>query len=209
MVGAAVKTKATGVKKKMTTIISDALAVLDATLAPVTPPGVTGTQFISVFLLVYAIIFLLIKQTKVFKDNKFAQLLFALVVAYFTASSGFAVLFMSELFPNLGIVTVMLLAFLIVISMVGTDKLKMGPLMVFLGVGMIAYFTWTAVAGTMNLDLNFTMPALGFTEWALIIFGLIFLFIVILIYFAGSGGGKGEFGKKAGDFFKWLFEAKK
>src|SRR4030042_207758 len=175
----------------MTTILADAINMIDVMLAPVAPAGVTGVQFISVFIIVYAIVFLLVSNIDFLTKNKAAQLILALVIAFFTASSAFSVILITKLFPNLGVVTMIMIAFLVVMAMIPqkTRKFTLGPLLTIAGIGLVAYLTWTSMAGTLNIE-GLTMPELTKNEWYGIVFILIFLTVILLIFLAG-GKGKG------------------
>jgi len=185
-------------------MLAEALSFLDSMLAPITPAGVTGTQFITVFLLVYAIIFLMSSAVKIgpLKDNKAVRFILSIVVAYFTASSAFSVILITKLFPNLGVVTTALISFIIVIWMVPTKKhrLTMAPLLTIGGVIMIIYLTWTAMAGSFNIQ-GISLPQLSRTEWYGIIFLGIFGLIILAIFSTGKKGDKPG-GPK--DRWKWL-----
>lgn len=192
----------------MTTIIADAITIIDSMLAPVVPAGVTGIQFISVFLIVYAITFLLLSNIHFLKDNKSAQLLLALVIAFFTASSAFSVILITKLFPNLGMVTIIIISFLVVMALIPEEKrgFTLGPLLTLAGIGLVAYLTWTSMAGTLSLE-GLGLPTLTRNEIYGIIFILIFLSFILLIYLAG--GKKKEIkGEKIKDFMKWLIGSK-
>lgn len=172
----------------MTTIFADMMMFINNLLGPIVPAGVTGVQFISVFLLVYAIIFLLTSQIHILKDNRMAAAMFALIIAFFTASSAFSVILITKLFPNVGMITMVMIAFLAVIAIIpkeeGVGKLTFGPLLTLAGIALVAYFTWTSMAGTISLE-GLNIPELSKTE----IYGMVFLLIlfgfILLIYLSG------------------------
>jgi hypothetical protein len=182
------------------TVVSNALASIDSFLAPIVPAGVTGTQFIAVFLIVYAVVYLLMSQVKILEKNKAAQLIFALIVAYFTASSTFSVVLVTKLFPNVGVVTMILISFLAVIAMVPGKKyrLTLGPLLTVAGILLIIFLTWRGVSGTLGIE-GLEVPKLTRTEW----YGIIFIFIFIgLIALIALVGGKRQPGGKFASFLK-------
>lgn len=188
----------------MTTILADAITMIDNTLAPITPAGVTGIEFISVFLIVYAITILLLSNIHFLKENRPAQLILALVIAFFTASSAFSVILITKLFPNVGAVTIIIISFLVVMALIPEEKrgFTLGPLLTIAGIGLVAYFTWTSMAGTLSLE-GLNLPTLTRNEVYGIIFIAIFIGFILLIFLAG-GKSKGIKGKKIKDFMKWL-----
>jgi hypothetical protein len=193
----------------MTTIIADMMAFINNLLAPIVPAGVTGVQFISVFLLVYAIIFLLTSQIHILKDNRMAAVMFALVIAFFTASSAFSVLLITKLFPNVGMITMIMIGFLAVIAIIpkeeGVGKLTFGPLLTLAGIALVAYFTWTSMAGTISLE-GLNLPELSKTEIYGIVFLLLLFGFILLIYLSGKKPRERQISKHfLRDLSKFLF----
>ena len=87
----------------------------------ITPSGVNPEFFWPSFILVFAIVYTLIEKANVFggtvegeSKKKGIYLIVALVLAYFTASSAFATLVISKMTPQLGMVLVAILAFLLI-----------------------------------------------------------------------------------------------
>jgi len=173
-------------------VLSEFITRLNEFLAPITPAGVQGVEFIAVFLMIYALMFILLERTKLFGENRAVRLLIALAGAYFTASSAFSVLLISKLFPHIGIVTMMLLAFIIVLSMFNVhfnDKVR--NILLVLCIGFVVWGAWTATSSQLNFS-GFTIPSFEGVDWYFIIFIIILLVILILI----GTGGFGEGGKK-------------
>lgn len=187
----------------MSNIIDNTLSMIDSTLAPIMPPGVTGAQYLSVFFIIYAITFIMLSKITLLSKNKAAQLIIALSIAFFTAGSGFSVLLITKLFPNLGIVTMIILSFLVVLSILTPketlDNIKWAPLMTIVAIGLIIYGTWTSMGNNINIS-GLSMPQVTTTEMYTIIFLLIFVGAIILIFFAG---GKTP---PKNDFMKKLFK---
>ena len=179
----------------MSSILDSMLTMINSTLSPIMPPGVTGVQYLSVFFIIYAITFIMLSKITLLSKNKAAQLIIALSIAFFTAGSGFSVLLITKLFPNLGIVTMILLSFLVVLSILTpSDKLesiKWAPLMTIAAIGLIVYGTWTSMGANINIA-GLSMPQITSTEMYTIIFLLIFIGAIILVFFAGGKKGEGE-----------------
>ncbi len=178
--------------------------IIDTTLKPIIPSGVTGVQFTAVFLIVYAIILMVLRRVELLKGNKGAMLMMSLVIAYFTASSTFSVLLITKLFPNLGVVTIILISFIAVIGMVptGKSKLTLSPLLIIFGILFVIISTWQGVAGSLNFD-GLRIPSIDKNE----LYGLIFLgifILIVLLMFSSGGGSKKDNAKKAAKFFKNL-----
>jgi hypothetical protein len=196
----------------MTTIFADMITFINDLLAPIVPAGVSGIQFLSVFLLVYAIIFLLTSQVSILKDNRMAAAMFAVIIAFFTASSGFSVLLITKLFPNLGVVTMVMIAFLAVIAIMpkekGTIGLTLGPILTIAGIALVIYFTWIGMAGSINLE-GLSLPELSQTE----IYGLVFLLLlvgfIVLIYLTGSKPKERNIGERIGKILNDLLGIKR
>lgn len=188
----------------MTTLLSSSLALIDQFLAPIVPAGVTGVQFISVFLIVYALTHLMLSRVKILNNNRPSQLLLALIIAYFTASSGLAVVLITKLFPNLGIITVLIVSFLAVVGLLtqkDDDKILSLPIMTIIGIGLVVYLVWSSMGATIR-DVGFGMPTLSMNEWFTIVFLLIFVGVILLVAFTGGE----DKGKHAGwDFLRELF----
>lgn len=172
------------------TVIANAFSYIDNLLAPIMPAGITAIQFLSVFLIVYAISVLTLSRVHILKENRPAQLIIALVTAYFTATSTFSVIFITKLFPGLGITTMMIIAFLAMLSLLLTEeKMKQGvkwaPLIMLISIGIIAYTTWSGMAGSMVIE-GITLPQLTQDEWFTLIFIGIFIGVILLVSLTGK-----------------------
>jgi len=187
----------------MSSLLVDVFATIDSALKPIVPAGVTGVQFISVFFIVYAITLLVLKRVDLLKGNSSAVFLLALVIAYFTASSTFSVLLITKLFPNVGVVTILLISFIAVIGMVptGSKKLTLAPVLVVFGVLFVALSTWQGVAGSLSLE-GLRIPAVSREEMYGLIFLGIFIVISLLFMYGGGGGEKKNYGEKFWKFVK-------
>lgn len=181
------------------TLISNAFTTLDTILAPITPAGVTGMQFLSVFLIVYAISILTLSRVHVLKDNKPSQLIIALFLAYFTSSSTFSVIFITKLFPGLGMVSMGIIAFLTILSMLTPgkelQKIKWAPIMVIIAMAFILLNVWSGMAESIQLQ-GILMPQLAQNEWFTLIFIGIFIGVILLVSFTGKGKGPENFGTR-------------
>lgn len=184
-----------------TNAIADSINLLNEMLAPLMPPGVTGLEFLSVFLVIYAIIFLLMERIKFLKDNRGARLLLSLAIAYFTATSTFSTILITKMFPYLGMVTVGLLMFIIIGAFMSKNEEgfynlsgNLRFLIVIVAIGVIVILTWTSMAGELNLS-GFSMPRITGVDWGSVIIIGIFIFIIMLIFMSGrkekkEGGSK-------------------
>lgn len=168
-------------------------------LSPIAPAGVSGIEFISVFFIVYALMFILLERTKLFGENRMARLLIALAGAYFTASSALSVIMISKIFPQLGVITIVILSFIIVYSIFGsTPSIPFRNLLIIICIGLIIWAAWSATGSQINLN-GLPLPQLELQDWYLIIFIILFFVVLILI---GVGFGGGEGGGKKIDFKK-------
>ncbi len=189
----------------MSSLLDQAINSLNNGLAPITPQGVNGVQFLSVFLITYSIIFIVLRRVNLFDKNKPAILMLSIIAAFFTASSTFSVILITKLFPSLGMVTAMLISFIAVIGLVPTGKKKItfAPLMVISGLILIIYFTWIGVSGSISIN-GLTMPKLTKDEYYSLVFGGVFLTFILLIYFSGDKKKDSKVGDKAIKALKFL-----
>jgi hypothetical protein len=159
--------------------------MIDA-FAAFAPPGIEPTFFWGTFFLIFAIIFVAISKVKLFgSDNKAINVIIALVIAYFAASTTFTTVVLSKVFPNFSIGAVAILVFLIIIALVSGEDASLGQkwyVYVFVGVVVLWIFVSAifqisgAGVGVPNLFDNWTT-----TDWAIVV-----LAIVVIGYFMKS-----------------------
>lgn len=189
---------------KMANVFNETLMQINQALTPLAPAGVSGLQFIAVFLLIYGLIFILLQMANFPRGAKEGEyrgirMVIALVAAYFTANTALSTIMISQVFPNLGMATVAILAFLLVVAFLvpeGLDKLPLRGLTVIIIIGAIIWASWQSTAMQLQLA-NIMLPDLSGIDWGLIIFAVIFIVLIVLITGVKVGGGK----KKWEDIF--------
>ncbi len=133
----------------MVTITGIFTSMIDI-LAALSPIGVEPIHFWLTALISFAVIFMLAQAVPALKENRMVALIIAIVVSYFVASSAYATLIISRLFPNVGIALMFILGFMMVIALLSPDSLKEGTtgvkfIVVFVFL-LVIWFTYTAVA---------------------------------------------------------------
>ena len=148
----------------------------------ITPAGVAAEFFWPTFILIFAMIYTLLGKVSIFGDiqtgnAKALYLLVSLIFAYFTASSAFATLIISKMTPQLGMVLVAVLVFLLIFAALSGEgdlsnqKWLMSLLLV---IGVIWVFGQTILEVTgINLDPG----GFGLTQSDM---GIIVAFVVII-----------------------------
>jgi len=138
------------------------------------------------FLLIFAMIFGILSQTKIFKESKGVNGIIALVVALMALQFDFVPRFFSEIFPRVGIGLVILLIALIFLGMFMSGRgIMMAIGVVVLIVVVIQSFGAYGGSGGDFLADN----------WPNLIFAIIVIVAVALIW----GGGSGKKDKGQGD----------
>ncbi len=186
-----------------TNVIANSINLINEMMTPLMPPGVTGIEFLSVFLVIYSIIFLILERVHLFKDNRGARLILALAIAYFTATSAFSTILITKMFPYLGMVTVALLVFIVIGGFLSKKEegfygMPLRPLIVVGAIGAVIILTWLSVAGELNLT-GIQMPRITGVDWGSVIILGIFIFVILLIFMTGrqkKSSGRGGLLKK-------------
>ena len=153
-------------------------------LEQIAPNGANPVIFWLSFILVFALTYLLLSLTHIFKEHNGLNALVSLVIAYFAAGSAFASIFLAEFFPNLTIALWAILG-LLMVMIVGGFKGKSSSLLAFAGfiaVLFVIFGTWQAVSARMGVSNS--VYGLTSEDWAAL--GLLG-FIGLIIYFAFKG----------------------
>jgi len=134
------------------------------------------------FLLIFALIFGILTQVKLFKENKAINAIIALVVGLMALQFDFVPRFFSEIFPRVGIGLAIILVILILAGLF-IDPDKPGIMYTLLGVGVVI----------VAIVLIKTAGALGWStgtwwqeSWPTIIGIILFLVIIAVIVGASS-----------------------
>ncbi len=159
--------------------------------ASLTPAGVSPEYFWPTFILVFAMVYTILEKVKVFGDIQHGNkrgiyLIVALVFAYFTASSAFATLIIAKMTPQLGMVLVAILVFLIIFTFLSGGDDMTGEkypkwllwVMVLIGVAWVFGSTFFEVTGTSfstgsfalsqaDMGIIFALGIFGFVLWFL------------------------------------------
>jgi hypothetical protein len=162
--------------------VLEALQQIFDAAATLAPPNSNPVFFFGTFLLAFAILFVALSKVPMFQDNKWkpAQLLIAIIIAYFAASSAFTTVLLAELFPNFAIVIVAILVFLILAGMVGFD-LPFTNNKVLIVVFLIAIGWLFLTTGMQFIDLSGTGINV-FEDWGIIDWVLVGGILLALVY---------------------------
>jgi len=138
------------------------------------------------FLLIFALVFGILVQIQLFKENKAINAIIALAVALISISLPIVPQFFSTIFPLLGIGLAVILVVLILVGMFVDPKNK-GVMLSLLGVGAVI----------VVIVLVQTAGALGWTSWYWwqenwpMIIGVVFILVVVAII-VGASSNKGQ-----------------
>jgi len=167
------------------------------------PAGIDPTLFFTTFFVVFAIIFTGLSTVKVFGDttnNNKIRAIFAFVAAYFTATSAFATIMISKLFPNLGIVLISVIVMLVVTSFVSSSgKPVSGGFLKVIMLLLVVWIIWNSWnSATLEVYGYKTKVQVSAQDMADIV--LVILFIIIFLKVLGVGGNKSSGGNTLKDF---------
>jgi len=133
------------------------------------------------FLLIFALIFGILVQINLFKDNKVINGIIALAVGLMALQFPMVPRFFSEVFPRLGIGLAVILIILILVGMF-SDPSKKWLMITFMVIGFIvAVVVLVNTAGMVGLSTGYWWRA----NWSTILF--IGLFLVALAVIVGAG----------------------
>jgi len=136
------------------------------------------------FLLIFALIFGILNQIHLFKNNKAINGIIALVVGFMALQFPMVPQFFSEVFPRLGVGLAIILIIMILAGMF-IDPEKAGIMYVLLGVGVI--ITIVVLVQTAG-SLGWSSGSWWQENWQLIV-GVVFIMAVIAII-VGAGSKK-------------------
>ncbi len=133
------------------------------------------------FLLIFALVFGLLTQTKIFKDNKAINGIIAFVVGLMALQFEFVPRFFSEIFPRLGVGLAILLLILIFIGMFA-DPDSNAVMYAMLGIGaIIVIIILVQTAGAVGWSSGWWWQE----NWKMIA-GIVFVLAVFGIIIGGS-----------------------
>ena len=170
-------------------MIPEILEQMWVILGQIVPTGANPVIFWLSFILVFALTYLLLSLTHIFKEHNGLNALVSLVIAYFAAGSAFASIFLAEFFPNLTIALWAVLGLLMVLIVAGFGGKGSSFLAVagFIAMLFVIFGTWQAVSAKMNIPSG--AYGLSSEDWAaLALVG----FIILILYFAFRKKPEGE-----------------
>lgn len=147
--------------------------------ASLAPPNSNPLFFWGTLLLAFSILYVALSKVSLFQEDRWkpAQILVALIMAYFAASSAFTVVLFAELFPNFAIVVIAILVFLILAGMVGFD-FGNRTVMIIMLIAVIWLFMTT---GLQFIDISGTGVDV-FQEWEIVDWVIIAGIIIALLF---------------------------
>ncbi len=141
------------------------------------------------FLIIFALVFGVLTQIKLFKENKVINPIIALAVALISISLPIVPQFFSAIFPMLGIALAVILVILILIGLF-VDPNSKGIMYALLGVGaVIAIIVLVQTAGALGWTSFYWWQE----NWPMIV-GVVFILAVVGIIVGVSSRNKGQGG---------------
>ena len=138
-------------------------------------------QFLLPFLLIFALVFGILNQIHLFKDNKSINAIIALVVGLMALQFPLVPQFFSEIFPRLGVALSILLVILILVG-IFIDPRKGGIGWTFLGIGaIITIIVLVQTAGAVGWSAGYWW----YDNWPLVA-GAVFILIIIAVIVGAS-----------------------
>ncbi len=159
-------------------------------LAMFAPVGIEPSVFYAVFFVIFAIILSTLKKVPILgatTGDYRIHLVISLVMSYFTATSAFATVLITSLFPRIGIVILLGILALIVTSFMGAGDSLQGiskGLMIFL-FGWAVWNSWS-FATIEAFGYKPTFLNISAQDWPQIILLLVLAWIFLYLI----GGGK-------------------
>ncbi len=140
------------------------------------------------FLLIFALIFGILNQIHLFKENKAINGIIALVVGLLALQSPMVSQFFSEIFPRLGIGLSILLVLLILVGMF-VDSSKTGIMVTLLGIGaVITVVVLVQTAGAVGWSSGYWWQ----DNWETVA-GVVFILIAVAVIVGGSSPKETEY----------------
>ena len=150
-------------------------------LEQIAPTGANPVVFWLGFILVFALTYLLLSLTHIFKDHNGINFIVSLVISYFAAGSAFASIFLAEFFPNLTVALWAILGLLMVMVVAGFKGKSSSLLAIgaFIAMLFVIFGTWQAVSARMGIPSG----AYGLSSEDIAALALLG-FIGLILYFA-------------------------
>ena len=138
------------------------------------------------FLLIFALIFGILNQIQLFKENKAINAIIALVVGLISLQFPMVPMFFSEIFPRLGIGLAIILVVLIFVGMF-IDPNKAGIFYILMGIGaVIVVVVLVQTAGA----LGWSSGQWWVDNWPMVV-GAVFILAIIAIIVGSASRGNG------------------
>lgn len=137
------------------------------------------------FLLIFALVFGILRQAKIFKDEKAITGIIAMVVGFLALQFDFVPMFFSEIFPRLGVALAVLLLVLILMGMfVDPSQAALG--WTLLGIGaVITIIVLVNTAGAVGWSSGYWWS----NNWP-VVAGAVFILVLIGVIVGGSSEEK-------------------
>ncbi len=162
-------------------------------------------DFILPFLLIFAVVFGILGQMKIFGDRKGIHVIIAIVLGLLASRFPLFTDFLNIVSPRLGIGLVVLLALLILVGMFSPGGQRGIIAYILMGVGVIIFI----VVITSSFDIfGFGYGAWGFTDSELIGYVLLIaalIGVIVAVVVSGSSGSGHSSEHKLKDGIKALF----
>ena len=143
-------------------------------------------SYIFPLLLIFAVVYAVLSQIKIFKDNRGAAVIVAIAAAFLALQLNLVSAFFQEIFPKIGIGIAILIAALILAGAFISDENSFK--WIFFGLGALVFLF---ILGSSVASSRFT----GWDWWTqygqLIIFLLVFAGVIVAVTVGGSRGGAG------------------
>ncbi len=180
-------------------------------LAAMSPVGIEPYLFWLTLMLSFGTILLLLNLIPLFRERKGITAIVGFVMAYFVASSSFAVIIISKLFPSVGIVIMFLLGLLMLVAIISPKSIKegeftAGPVIIIIGFLIVIWITYTAVAPELAAAGHISPRGVGFSTEDLAAIIIIVVVLGVLWAVLRTPKVKEEPGPEK--LFKWLFGKK-
>ncbi|MDD5182270.1 MAG: hypothetical protein PHC66_03810 [Candidatus Nanoarchaeia archaeon] len=151
-------------------------------------------DFLLPFLLFFAVIYAILAKSKIFesepgKERRDINAVVAFVIAMIATTTSWVLLALNQFLPWVGFITIVLLGFLILGSMVYggdvTAAFKENPVMRNLAVGLVGFVVFIVMYYALGWQSFFNIFGLSNVDYALILIGII-LIIVLYVMFKGG-----------------------
>lgn len=138
-------------------------------------------SYVLPFLLIFALVFGILNQIKLFKDNKYINGIIALVVGLMSLQFEFVPMFFQEIFPRLGVGLAVILSILILAGMF-IDPSKSSLTWTLLGIGgIITAVVLVKTAGAVGWSSGFWWEQ----NWPMVA-GIVLILVVIGLIVGGT-----------------------